>query len=88
MTKYQMREHFTPDWKEAYPIPQLAELLEQWPDKIITITDNGSDRPIDWRLKPRDTELVAAIHDAIRYWTYDKDKANAVYDLLEEMDLV
>ena len=83
MPKYQLRNDHTEEWEEGGPIPELAALLDVLPYSVVTLSGN-----IDWRLKPRDTKLVGAIYNAIRGHTFDADRANAVYDLLEERGLV
>lgn len=87
MPKYQKRNHFTPDWEDCDPIPELAALLDALPGNIVTlqVADLSLHRPIDWRVKPRDVELYHSIREAVGGHHGLADK---VYDLLEERDLV
>jgi hypothetical protein len=81
--KYQLRNNHKGEWEEGNPIPELAALLEALPYSVVTLSDN-----IEWRLKPRDTELEQAIANAIRENQFDYLKVLAIYDLLEERGLV
>jgi hypothetical protein len=85
MAKYQLRNKHKEEWEEGNPILELAALLEVLPYTVVTLSDN-----IEWRLKPRDTELEGAIREALKYYypVETLSAAAAIYDLLEERGLV
>ena len=92
---YQSRKLGT-DWKDCksegeYPITELKDLLDHRPYIEIKLT-NPSDPStfIEWRVKPRDEDLIEQIRDTLVYTShmFDMARANAIYDILEDRGLV
>ena len=95
MAKYQSRKLGT-EWKDCtgdgeYPVTELKNLLDYRPYIEIKLT-NPSDPAtfIEWRVKPRDEDLIEQIRDAIvdSSHMFDRARANAIYDILEDRGLV
>lgn len=92
---YQSRKLGT-EWKDCksegeYPVTELKDLLDYRPYLEIKLT-NPSDPTtyIEWRVKPRDEDLIEQIRDTLvdTSYLFNRARANAIYDLLQDKGLV
>jgi hypothetical protein len=85
MAKYELRDKRTNGWVESDAVESLRNLLQEYPDTIVKLGET------EWRLKPKDEELIDQIMDIILYDNISFDHrstAERIYELLEEKGLI
>jgi hypothetical protein len=85
MARYELRNKHSNGWVESAAVEPLRNLLDEYPDTIVMLGNT------EWRVKPKDQELIDQITDVILDGARLDDHrstAESIYDLLEEKGLV